>query len=174
MLDTTVAGSAANSYVTVAEADAYLETTGYDLTGWTALGSGAKKERTLTLGCHVLETFPVKGSSAQEAYYDSVGWPETYDSQRLKFPRDEDTQPVYGSAAIPAEVKESQCELAYLVVFQDFCKANPHEAVLDEISVSGDFRAKVSGGGGVLSIGAPARSVILFKMREYLRRGALV
>lgn len=173
MIDTTVAGSAANSYATIEEADDYLETTGYTLSGWTALSDNAK-ERILLIACHVMETFPVKGSSAQEAYYGSTGWPEEYDPQRLKFPRDEDTQPVYGSAAVPTEVKESQCELAYLVVFQDFCKANPHEAVLDEISVSGDFRAKVSGGGGALSVGAPARSVILFKMREYLRRGALV
>lgn len=173
MIDTTIAGSAANSYATVEEADDYLETTGYTLTGWNALSDEAK-ERTLTIACHVMETFPIKGSSAQEAYYNSVSWPEEYDPQRLKFPRDKDTQPVYGSAAIPTEVKETQSEIAYLVVFQDFCKANPHEAVLDEISVLGDFRAKVSGGGGALSKGAPARSVILFKMREYLKRGALV
>lgn len=171
MLITTIGGSASTSYATLAEIDTYLNTTGYDLSSWNAMGS-AGRERLAKIACKMVDSFSIIGSTADEANSDN--WDEDHIPQALKFPRDEDSQPIYGSAAIPTEVKDSQSEFIYFSM-RDFAQSNPDALKVGELSVRGDFTAKyVSGTGFLSSLGAPARSVVLFMMKPYLKRGALI
>ena len=171
MLITTIGGSASNSYASISEIDAYLITTGYDLTIWSALEIPAK-ERLIKVSCKILDSFAYIGSSADEA--NSSNWDADHVPQALKFPRDEDSQPIYGSAIIPTEVKESQAELVYFSI-SDYAKSDPNALKVGELTVRGDFTAKYTAGGGLMSsYGAPARTIILFMLKPYIKRGALV
>lgn len=170
-LITTIGGSASNSYATVAEVDTYLAITGYDLTAWSALGSAAK-ERLARVACKILDSFPVIGSSADEA--NEANWEDDHVPQALKFPRDTDSQPIYGSATVPTEVKESQAELIYFSV-NDYAQSNPNALKIGELSVKGDFTAKYTTATNLMSpTGAPARTIVLFLMKPYIKRGALI
>lgn len=171
MLITTIGGSASTSYATLAEIDTYLNITGYNLTSWNAIGS-AGQERLAKIACKMLDSFSIIGSTADEA--NSANWDDDHIPQALKFPRDEDSQPIYGSAAIPTEVKDTQAEFVYFAT-QDFAQSDPDTLKIGELSVRGDFTAKYVGGTSFMSsIGAPARSVILFMLKPYLKRGAVI
>ena len=171
MLDTVIGGSAANSYATLAEIDTYLGTTGYNITSWNAFGS-AGKERLAKIACKMLDSFSIIGSTADDANSDN--WDTDHVPQALKFPRDKDSQPIYGSAAIPTEVKDSQGEFVYFAR-QDFAQSDPDALKIGELSVRGDFTAKYTAGTSFMSsMGAPSRSVILFMMKPYIKRGALI
>jgi hypothetical protein len=171
MLITTIGGSASNSYATVAEIDTYLITTGYDLTPWSVLNV-SNKERLAKIACKILDSFPIIGSSADDANSDN--WEVDHIPQALKFPRDKDSQPIYGSAAVPTEVKDTQAELVYFAV-KDFAQSDPSALKIGELSVKGDFAAKYTAGGSFMStFGAPARTIVLFLMRPYIKRGAII
>lgn len=172
-LNTTIGGSASDSYCTIEEADAYLATTGYTMDNWGNLSAPAK-ERLLKLGCFILESFPYVGSSADEA--NIANWDAAHVPQKLKFPRDQDTQPVCGSAAIPAVVKEAQTEITYLYCMADFGKSDPKEVGINKLSVKGDFTAEYAQGAGNMlsSAGVSSRTVVLFLLRDYVQRGVLV
>lgn len=171
MLITTAGGSASNSYAAVDEIDSYLATTGYDITMWSAMGISAK-ERLAKIACRILDSFSYIGSTASEASRDY--WDTDYTPQALKFPRNEDSQPIYGSANIPTEVKEAQAELVYFSA-NDYAQSNPNAPKIGELSVTGDFRARFTEGGNFISaVGAPARTIIFFLLKPYLKRGAVV
>lgn len=172
-LNTAIGGSASDSYCTIEEADAYLVTTGYTMDKWGNL-SGPAKERLLKLGCLILDSFPYVGSSADEANSDN--WDADHVPQKLKFPRDKDTQPVCGSAAIPVVVKEAQTEITYLYCMEDFGKSDPKEVGINKLSVKGDFTAEYAQGAGNMlsSAGASSRTVVLFLLKDYVQRGVLV
>ncbi len=127
-IDTTVGGNASESYVTVAEADIYVEARydGTDLgTEWDALDEEPKEYR-LKLGALILNTFAWRGAKASR-------------NQRLDFPRwwrwddgyplDEDTYEDYADITdytpptVPDEAKDAQCELSLQVVHEVILKA---------------------------------------------------
>lgn len=172
-LDITIGGSASDSYCTIAEADVYLATTGYGSGDWDNLSVPAK-ERLLKLGCLILDSFAYVGSSADKA--NEANWDADHVAQKLKFPRDEDTQPVCGSAAIPIVVKEAQTEVAYLYCMPDFGKNNPAELGINKLSVKGDFTAEYTAGAGNMlnAGGTSSRIVVLFLLKDYVQRGVLV
>jgi hypothetical protein len=121
-LDTTVGSNSGDSYVTVAEADEYLEAVYGDnlSTNWSDLDEAPKEQR-LKIAALLMNTFPWRGVKASR-------------NQRLEFPRwwrtednyeyiveDEDYileySDIEGTApTIPAEVKYSQIEIAYQVI----------------------------------------------------------
>lgn len=172
-LDTTIGGSASDSYCNVEEAYAYLLTTEYTMDRWNLLATPVK-ERLLKLSCHILDSFPYIGSSADEA--NAANWEEGHVPQHLRFPRDEDSQPIYGSAAIPVVVKEAQSEIAYLYCMADFAKSSPEEAGIQKLSVKGDFTAEYTQGAGNMfsATGTSSRTVVLFLLKDYIQRGVLV
>lgn len=171
MLDVTIGGSAANSYATISEIDHYLATTGYDLTSWSVIGL-AGKERLAKIGCKIVDSFSIIGSSADDANKDN--WADGFIPQALKFPRDTDSQPIYGSAKIPTEVKEVQAELVYFSM-KDFAQSDPSAMKVGELTVRGDFTAKYTAGGNFMSAaGTSARTVILFLLKPYVKRGCLL
>lgn len=123
-LDTTVGGSASESYVTVSEAEDYLKAAyGEDNTSVAAFVDyeTEQKEHRLKLAALLLNTFPFRGAKASR-------------DQRLEFPRwwrtddeydyvteDEDYFINYSdieenAPSIPSEVKYAQIEIAYQVV----------------------------------------------------------
>jgi len=123
-LDTSVGGSSSESYVTVQEADTYLESFYGDSlsTDWSDLDEEPKEHR-LKIAALLMNTFPWRGVKASR-------------NQRLEFPRwwrtdsdyeyvaeDEDYYLEYSeieenAPTVPSEVKYSQIEIAYQVVNQ--------------------------------------------------------
>lgn len=110
----------ANSYATLAEADAYLAICGYDLDTWSDLDD-AHKEFRLKTAALLMNTLPFRGEKACR-------------DQRLEFPRwwrTDDGYPPYEDTYLTMEdiddtghdrptisddIKEAQIELAYHVV----------------------------------------------------------
>lgn len=109
VLDATVKGANANSYVTQAEADTYFDGR-LNASAWTGAGSGAgaAREQALVAATTRLE---------QETYY---GY-KTTTTQRLKWPRsgvDDEDGSTYSADVIPRCVKEACFEMA-LALLQD-------------------------------------------------------
>ena len=91
-----------NSYVTRAEADAYLGDSARAADLWRVL-TGAQKDRALITATRVMQTIAWNGA-------------KTDANQDLAFPRtgltDREGNPV-DSASVPQEIKDGQCELAF-------------------------------------------------------------
>lgn len=99
-IDATIGGTASNSYVTIAEADAYFEAMLGFSTVWAAFSDAVKTQR-LVLACRALERLGFTG--------------EKYDEdQSLSFPR----APLDEPLAIPKAVKDAQCEMAALLYYR--------------------------------------------------------
>lgn len=100
ILDATPGGAAANSYVSVADAQAYFDARMH-VSAWTN-ATTPNKELALCAATARLE---------QEGY---TGWRYS-DAQRLKWPRDgakDEDGVVFGPADVPDRVKFATCELA--------------------------------------------------------------
>lgn len=106
-LDSTIAGSSANSYVTLAEANAYF-TESFNKTSWSAtVPADSVKENLLKESTRIIDT-----------YYDFIGQTSTSD-QALKWPRtgvEDDNGRYYKSDEIPSKVKIATYELAYYIL----------------------------------------------------------
>ena len=92
--------ASANSYVTLATADAYFESRGY--TTWTD-GDDDLKEYAIINACLLMEVYPWRGQRALST--DPLAWPR-------RSMQDRDGYPVY-SDTIPNEIKKGQMELAF-------------------------------------------------------------
>lgn len=97
-LDTTVGGAATDSYVTLAEANAYHVS--YNNTSWAAL-SDAQKEAALRTAARYVDSYQFTGTKAALA-------------QARQWPRIDATQDGFELASdiIPTLVKDAQCEAA--------------------------------------------------------------
>lgn len=118
-LVTTAGSPSADSYVTVAEADRYLELSGYDIATWENLDE-AYKEFRLTTGALLINSLPLRGAKAcRDQRLEFPRWWRT-DSG---FPLYEDTYLTtadivaagYAVPAVPTEVKNAQVELSFHV-----------------------------------------------------------
>jgi hypothetical protein len=114
-----------NSYVTVAEATAYFAAR-YGFSAWPA---EAAKDAALVSATQVLDNYAVW-------FGDKVD-----ESQLLAFPRDPDANPV------PQEIKDSQCEIAYLITRQGSASQTPEDALSKLVagSVELEFKALAKG-----------------------------
>lgn len=110
-LITTIGSKNANSFNTVAEADAYLADIGiYDLTAWNALTTGAKEIR-LIHGALILKN---------EFVWD--GWP-VYKNQFLPFPLWFATD---DPIVVPEAIKQAHAYISYAIVHKRFVEiSNP-------------------------------------------------
>lgn len=107
--DPTVGGANANSYATVAEADAYADTLSFR-TAWPATGtSDAAKEGALQQAARLLDTRVWKGKKASSA--QALAWPRYGVVDRDGY--------TLASDSIPAKVKQAQCELAVQLLAGD-------------------------------------------------------
>lgn len=108
-LDVTVGGTTAESYASVAEADAYLAFRG-DTSTWTAL-STPDKENKLRWSASILQDLLWLGY-------------RTSTTQALEWPRydvyEKDAFNLIASDAIPAELKRAQAELAFQLIANDW------------------------------------------------------
>lgn len=114
VFDATVGGASANSYVTVAAADAYFETR-FLAEAWTALAN-ADKEKALVAATMRLET---------ERW---VGYKAT-DDQALQWPRLsvlDSNDRLVDSDAIPSAVQYATCEVALDLVQQTTAGTDPN------------------------------------------------
>ena len=102
VLDATLSGASSNSYVTLAEAEAYFETTPHD-EHWT--GSNDAKNRLLITATRYLDVFSYYGERCEP-------------TQALKWPRKDYT--VDGveltCASIPDQIKTATFELAHALL----------------------------------------------------------
>jgi hypothetical protein len=99
-LITSIGGSASDSFITVAQADVYIEDLPEDASAWEEL-STEEKELRLQLAAMVLGHLPLRGLTV-------------FRNQRLGFPRT--CQPYNSRFEIPEPVKKTQAFLAYSVV----------------------------------------------------------
>ena len=106
-IDTTVGGASANSYVTLAEADAYFDEH-LNVTDWTD-ATDDLKNRALIQAARRLDQLSFNGGKATEA--QALKWP------RIGVVDDEG----YGidSDEIPQQMKDAQCELALAMLASD-------------------------------------------------------
>lgn len=159
-IDVTISGEFSNSYVDVAFADDYWTNhfSTVKAAQWTALTS-AQKTTVLVAACRVLESarFTLGSSySDYELLYDRRSHlilnravdqlPVKYSYyQKLQFPRNLDIQYTgtpgdIGTAYIPEDVQEAQCEQAlYLINFDDTAVANRLQGItLEKVGVGRD------------------------------------
>ena len=107
-LDTTVGGTASESYASVAEADAYLAFRG-DTSTWTALTTTAK-ELKLKWACIILNTLFWRGMKPSQ--YQVLDWPRWNLMDKSGFP--------VPSTTIPTDIKNAQIELAFQLIAADW------------------------------------------------------
>lgn len=155
ILDATIAGEFANSYVTVAFADDYWDnhysTIKRNL--WQNLPSDQAKEQLLIQACRVLDSFRfttdvrqrrlsplqlqgyIGGRTGSEGPYRYDPW------QKLQFPRHIDVTQTF-APVIPDGVSMAQCEQAvYLVTFDESALSNRLQGItMDKVAV-GDISA---------------------------------
>lgn len=123
--DATAGSATANSYATVAEADAYLAVRG-DTSTWTALTT-AQKEYKLQWAAIVLDTLRYRGARSSET--QPLKWPRCEDSAAPRFAgltvsstgylKDEDGYDV-PSTTVPICVKNAQAEMAFRLIADDW------------------------------------------------------
>jgi len=112
-LDATVGGAAANSYVTVAEADAYFATR-LQSTAWTG-AVNATKEAALISATRLLDSsVEFTGAAADEV--QALAWPRTGMLNRNGY--------TILSSVIPAALKNVVCELALQLIGADRLAVN--------------------------------------------------
>lgn len=150
-LITTVAGANSDSYVSVAEANAYFASH-WSLAKnelWSALNP-AQKERVLRAATQVLEglrflddehgygaLLPLSLREAGQFDYTICRLEPT---QRLQFPRNVDID-ANNVAFVPQEVKDAQCEQAvYMLSFDDSQISNQMQGVMEEAIAAGNVR----------------------------------
>lgn len=159
-LDTTLHGETADSYVTLAEADAYFADH-YVLaksTAWSTF-SDAQKEMLLKRSCQVIETLPLE---------DTVYWRRD-STQALTFPRNADYHED-GSYYVRQEVMDAQCEQAIYLSTLD------EGALADQIQ--GVKYQEVGAGGGIIfqatykGLGSVVAPMALALMGPLLRRSS--
>lgn len=151
-LDTTLAGAAADSYVTVADAETYLGTTEHDLTGWNALEE-AGKERRLQLAALIVDSVvPFRGFPATKE--QARKWPRIFPGDDLFVDDDDPRENSFATwtdltdyadllgleeAALPDlpdALKNAQAEVAFQVVHSHLLTLSAAEA---GVSHSMDF-----------------------------------
>lgn len=125
-LITTVGGDSSNSYITLIEADNYLDNLGYDVTEWEALDDSPKEFR-LTSAALLMNTLPLRGAKACRAQrLEFPRWWRTDDG----YPSYEDTyidysdiaDAGYTSPTTPQEIKDAQVELSYHLIHYGILK----------------------------------------------------
>jgi len=104
--DATAGAATANSYASVAEADAYLAVRG-DTSAWTALATGAK-ELKLQWAALYLDTLTFVGTKETQA--QALAWPRYGVTDRDG----------YTVLDVPAALKNAQAELAFQLISNDW------------------------------------------------------
>lgn len=106
-LDTTVSGENANSYITLAEADAYLEAYEAFFTVWSALTDAQKNARI------------VAATRGIDSYRDRFKG-QIYDQdQSLEFPRTTLDYRTDTYTEIPQAVKDATCEMLVMLYYKE-------------------------------------------------------
>ena len=104
--DATAGSATANSYATVAEADAYLAVRG-DTATWSALNQAAKENK-LQWAAIILDTLDFKGSKSTS-------------TQALEWPRyDVTDRNGWTVSGVPVQVKNAQAEMAFQLIANDW------------------------------------------------------
>jgi len=112
-VDATVGGAAANSYVTVAVADAYLDAR-LNASAWTG-ASAADQARAVIEATRTLDTFHWKGTRVNGT--QALSWPRAY-VPNPDAPKDVEVPSLvtdiayYPEASIPQRILDATCELA--------------------------------------------------------------
>jgi hypothetical protein len=140
VVNATAGDSAANSYATVAAADAYMETVPSFSTIWAALTADGKAAR-LIAGTRAIDRLPLIGTKNNAA-------------QSLAFPRAEQDD----TAIIPREVPEALFELIVYQHFQVDATTGRASRDLEEVEVDGVVRIKY---GSAMGGGLPGQEAVV-------------
>ena len=106
IFDATAGSATANSYATVAEADAYLAVRG-DTSTWTALTTG-QKENKLQWAAIILDTLTFRGTKSTSA--QALEWPRINVLDRNG----------WSVIDVPVQLKNAQAEMAFRLIADDW------------------------------------------------------
>ena len=140
-LDATLGGASANSYVTVAEADAYFATS-FGRTAW-GIASAANKEIVLIESTRLLDLL-VSWKGYVKSDTQALRWPRTYvpniDGRYL--------ESYISDSIVPKDVKNAVFELAYSLLSNGGFQASENELAKVKVGpVSIDFSDTVKSNG---------------------------
>lgn len=181
-IDSTVAGENANSFVSLAEANAYFagHYSGASATAWAAL-TDPQKESALKRACSIinslnfLDDHDASGNSLTDALMrEYVGYNglTRYDSdQRLQFPRniDEDSA---GAPFIHQDVKDAQCEQSvYLLSFDATAVTTRMTGVTYERVKAGNVEVEQSFGSGSADQSVHVAPMAIELLSQFFRKG---
>ncbi len=113
-LVTTPGAADANSYATIAEADAY-HTGHLYASGWNSAASGVK-EAALVMATRLLDAMPGAWTGAASSEVQALGWPRTGMLSRNGFE--------IGSGIIPNNLKNAEAEFARQLIGSDLTESN--------------------------------------------------
>lgn len=109
-LITTIGSSTANSFVTVADADAYFAGRPFS-TGWRDEDTD-NKAVFLKAACELMQDFQWLGSRVNPAPTQALAWPRVNCPNPDQVPNDWGRNYAFNSDVIPQRVKDAQCEIA--------------------------------------------------------------
>lgn len=149
-LDTTIGSTSADSYATLAEYQAYVAAIGRS-----ASGVDATDEANLRRAAQIIDR-DCEFIGMKQYQIQSLSWPRLVNELVDDWPIDPDT--------VPQDIKDAQCELAYLVQGG----LDPHATITAVIKSAGAGPARVEFLGGQ---GKPQLVAIAGLLRPYVRAG---
>jgi hypothetical protein len=142
-IDATVAGVAANSYVTLAEAATYF-TNRMNFATW---DNSTEQEEALLMACAKLETYdyvgiPLNNTLMEDGYVTTI-------IQALKWPRchvDGTKIRNYPTTIIPQQIKNAQCETALWLIQSGGVGVAVAAGAVESLKIGDSIEAKYSTG----------------------------
>jgi len=191
-LVTTIADPEANSYISLADAETYLENrVGFDLTAWNAL-SDEQKEWNLTLAVPILDSLRfrgVKATNAQVLAFPRIlprtdWWDATKAAYENSYDTWEDmqtdaTENSYTMPSIPDGVKHAQVEIAFQVIQNHYNTLDPMQEGSAQTNFVGIGKLQVQFGQKAGEVTKEfldksafgATSIVKFYLKPYLASG---
>ena len=145
-LDATLGGASANSYVTVAEADAYFATS-FGRTAWGS-ASAANKEIVLIESTRLLDLL-VSWKGYVKSDTQALRWPRTYvPNIDGRYSGVGTIKSYISDSIVPKDIKNAVCELAYSLLSNGGFQASENELAKVTVGpVSIDFSDTVKSNG---------------------------
>lgn len=183
-LDETIGGSTSDTYITLAEADAYFDAhwLAAKTTTWETL-SDPQKESVLKMatliidGCRFLDQdygAPVGPLTALTLFIPThYVVSRQFTGQKRTFPRNIDIDDA-GAAFIPQEVLDAQCEQAiYMMAIDEAALINQLMGISEEAAGAGGVRIYQNFAGGRGSMLAPMANELLRRFYRFSNRRLL-
>lgn len=134
VIDETVGGASANSFVSLAEADAYMESR-LNASTWESSASTDDKNRALVEATRMLDTLAWAGRTAADT--QALAWPRDW-----VVDPDSPTQDYFDNDELPQRLKDATMELAFQFIKAGTTDVAARDTKLDVVSETIDVISK--------------------------------